>query len=333
MPPARHGATPEMTMATTTRVSAIVPVHNAAGHLAEALDSLAAQDWPDLEVVAVDDGSTDASPAILAETAADWARAGRTLRVISQRNRGAGAARDAGIAAAAGAAILLADADDRCDRGLVTALMATLAETGADLAAARCRYIDASGRIMAVQAPQTPHPTPLDLLNGMMVNTPLIRREALAAVGGHDATLPGSIDLDLIVRLALRRPGALAMRDAVLSDYRRGGGQITSDWRRMEASWMRVRDKALAAGLDVSAGTASAMRGRHCAYWATLAYMAGDHAAARRLIVEALRRVPSYVARDDLARIRLLACLASLLPAPLHDRIRARFNARKDLTT
>ena len=306
-------------------VSIVMPAYQAAHHVGRALDALLAQDWLRIEIVAVDDGSGDATGEILDARAAI---SPVPMRVLRQKNAGAGAARDAGIAVAEGDFVLLADADDTCDPGLVTALMSALEETGADLAFARCRYTDADGTVLGVQAVQPARPSAIDLLRGLMVNTPLVRRSAVEAIGGHDATLPGSIDLDLFVRLAMRREGALAACDAVLSEYRRHDGQITSDWRRMEASWTRVRDKAVASGLVLTPGERSRMRGRHCAYWATLAYMAGAHGDARRLVLEALRRDPAYVAYDPMARIRLVACAASLLPERLHEGLRSAWNGR-----
>lgn len=89
-------------------ISIIVPVYNCAEYLPACLDSLLGQTHRDLEVVCVDDGSTDASPALLADYAA---RDGR-VRVITQENAGVSAARNVGIAAARGEVLMFVDADD-----------------------------------------------------------------------------------------------------------------------------------------------------------------------------------------------------------------------------
>lgn len=310
-------------------VSVVIPAFNAASTIDAAVSTLRGQSWSNLEIIVVDDGSTDGTAAILDRMAVEG-----DLRVIHQENAGVATARDAGVAAAQGEFILLADADDTSDRDLVATLAAGIGDH--DLAFARCRYIDALDTVLAVQDIQPRHPDAHALLRGIMVNSPLVRRSAILAVGGHDATLGASVDLDLFVRLSMRRPGALVALPEVLSGYRRdaqdaGGRQLTSDWRRMQRTWTRVRDKAVQAGLRITRAEANAMRGQHCIYWATLAYMAGDHRAARRLMAEATWRMPGHVLRDDLARVRLAACLASLLPRPLHDRIRTRFNARRGM--
>jgi glycosyltransferase involved in cell wall biosynthesis len=87
-------------------VSIIIPCHNAAPWLAATLESALAQTWPEKEILLVDDGSTDDSLAI-ARTFEP-----RGVRVLSQPNLGAAAARNAGLAAAHGDYIQFLDADD-----------------------------------------------------------------------------------------------------------------------------------------------------------------------------------------------------------------------------
>lgn len=91
---------------TRPSISCIVPVHNGAAWLAEALDSLLAQTVPPLEIVVVDDGSTDAT-ATIAE------RYGDPIRLVRQERGGPAAARNRGVALARGALIAFQDADDR----------------------------------------------------------------------------------------------------------------------------------------------------------------------------------------------------------------------------
>ncbi|ANT61775.1 glucosyl transferase [Salipiger sp. CCB-MM3] len=86
--------------------SIIVPAHNAADRLEPTLRSLCAQSRPDLEIIVVDDGSTDGT-ADLAESLGDL-----RIRVLRQRTRGVSGARNSGIAAARGSYIGFCDADD-----------------------------------------------------------------------------------------------------------------------------------------------------------------------------------------------------------------------------
>ena len=90
------------------KLSIIIPVYNAARYLHAAIDSLLAQTRRDWEALCVDDGSTDASAAILAEYAARDSR----FKVIRQQNAGQGAARNRGLELARGEFIYFLDADD-----------------------------------------------------------------------------------------------------------------------------------------------------------------------------------------------------------------------------
>ena len=92
-------------------ISVVVPVYNPGAYLEPLLESLLAQSEPSLQIVAVDDGSTDDSLAILQEAA----RRDPRLTVVSQPNRGFSATRNAGIDHARGRWIAFADSDDWLD--------------------------------------------------------------------------------------------------------------------------------------------------------------------------------------------------------------------------
>lgn len=94
------------------RISLIIPVYNAEASLPEMLRSLSAQRFCDFDVIFVDDGSTDRTPEILQDFAAD---SGILCRIVRQENRGVAAARNQGLAAAAGDYVGFVDADDRLE--------------------------------------------------------------------------------------------------------------------------------------------------------------------------------------------------------------------------
>ena len=94
------------------KISVIVPVYNTEAYLAECLDSLINQTWTDLEIICVNDGSSDNSAAILAKYAEKDIR----IRVITQENGGLSAARNSGLRAAAGDYVCFVDSDDRLEK-------------------------------------------------------------------------------------------------------------------------------------------------------------------------------------------------------------------------
>ena len=94
-------------------LSVIVPVYKTEKYLEECIRSLTEQTLPDLELIFVNDGSTDTSAQILEKyRALDPAR----IRVITQKNGGQGKARNAGLAAAKGEYVGFVDSDDYVDR-------------------------------------------------------------------------------------------------------------------------------------------------------------------------------------------------------------------------
>lgn len=94
-------------------LSVIIPVYNAVQFLRACIDSVTNQTLRDIEVICVDDGSSDGSEAILAEYAAKDKR----LKIVTQKNRGQGAARNRGLASAHGEYVYFMDADDELAAG------------------------------------------------------------------------------------------------------------------------------------------------------------------------------------------------------------------------
>lgn len=110
-------------------VTIIVPVYNTGAYLSPCLESLIAQTHRDLEIILVDDGSTDGSGAICD----DFARRDERIKVIHQKNSGVSAARNAGLENASGTYLTFVDADDGLvPHGLETALR-YLRENDADM--------------------------------------------------------------------------------------------------------------------------------------------------------------------------------------------------------
>lgn len=112
-------------------ISIIIPVYNVEQLLGECLDSVLAQTYADLEIILVDDGSTDASPAICDE----YARKDGRIRVIHQENRGQSAARNVGLEIARGEFIGFVDSDDYIMPDMYETLMNLHREYDADMCA------------------------------------------------------------------------------------------------------------------------------------------------------------------------------------------------------
>ena len=113
------------------KLSVIVPVYNAAPYLPRCLDSLCAQTLDDYELLLIDDGSTDASPAILADYRARYPE---KIRVLRLENGGQGRARNRGLELAQGDYIGFADSDDWVEPDMFASLWEAAQRDNADLA-------------------------------------------------------------------------------------------------------------------------------------------------------------------------------------------------------
>ncbi len=125
----------------TPRVSVVVPVFNVAAYLDECLESLAQQSLADLEVVMVDDGSTDDSP----ERAERWTERDSRFHLVRQPNGGLGNARNTGVRHAIGQYLAFVDSDDVVPRDGFEALVTALDKSGSDFASGNVRRLTSYG--------------------------------------------------------------------------------------------------------------------------------------------------------------------------------------------
>ncbi len=148
----------ESSPASPPAVSVVMPIYNARDWLTETLESLQAQDCSDWECLCIDDGSTDGSKELLAELATRDAR----IRLITQRNGGAAAARNRGIKEARGEFLLFVDADDLLPPTMMSSCVARMREDESDLCAFEVDSFDSSTKepqsfYVRVPVPQDKH--------------------------------------------------------------------------------------------------------------------------------------------------------------------------------
>ena len=111
-------------------ISVIIPVHNTVIYLPRCMKSVLGQTHNDLEIILIDDGSTDGSPALCDTYAASDAR----VKVIHQKNAGAAAAKNAGLDQATGSYIGFVDSDDWIETDMYAYLLGLLEQNEADIA-------------------------------------------------------------------------------------------------------------------------------------------------------------------------------------------------------
>ena len=202
------------------RVSAIIPVFNGSATLREAIDSALDQGSSDLELIVVDDGSTDSTPAIIDSY-------GDQIRAIRQSNAGPAVARNAGARGARGEYLAFLDADDRWLPGMLQHLLRAFdSDPECVLAYGNLLMVDSEGRSMATQVVGGDYdhaPSREEILARMwpiMPSAALIRRSAFDACGGFVEAFRGAGFEDAFLWLRLREIGRFCYIPESLAAWR-----------------------------------------------------------------------------------------------------------------
>jgi glycosyltransferase involved in cell wall biosynthesis len=237
----------------TPRVSVVVPTHHRPDLVGRAVDSVLSQTVDDLEVIVVDDGPSEPTAAVVRGYADP-----RVRLVQHERNRGVAAARNSGIAAATAPLVAFLDDDDLW---LPTKLERQLAvvDDGADVVHSLVQVANREGEVYEAPTQRgyrlfrdvASRGYPYHLLlrrSCYFLNTFLVRRECVEAIGGFDQELTGVEDLDFVHRLWRRYE--LHLVDEPLVTYcmhanSMGGSKSAESWRRFarrELAWVAEAD-------------------------------------------------------------------------------------------
>jgi len=229
-------------------IGVVVPMRNAERTIAATLDSISRQTHANLDIVVVDDESTDGSVAIVDQKI----RQDRRVRLVRQKNAGVAAARNTGAAATAASFLAFVDADDLWAPTKIAFQLDALRQRGPTAGLAYCWFasIDQHDRVISFG------PQPLvegDAMKSLCADnwigngsSLLIRRTAFEKVGGYDPTLrargaQGAEDLLMCFRVA--EHFAFAVVPRYLVGYRATPGNMSSDSLQMFRSTELVLDE------------------------------------------------------------------------------------------
>jgi len=120
------------------KISVILPVYNKAPFLVQCIDGILAQTLDDIEIICIDDGSTDESLSILKK----YEEKDNRIKLISQKNKGAATARNVGLSHASGEYLSILDADDIFDPDMLLKAYNKAKETQADIDVYRSNSYD-----------------------------------------------------------------------------------------------------------------------------------------------------------------------------------------------
>ena len=306
--------------------SIIVPAFNARRTLPATLLSLRAQTFRDVEIIVVDDGSTD-DTAHLARRAR---KRDSRIRLVQQGNRGLAGARNSGIHAATGEVVGFCDADDLWMPEKLAAHVAHLRDSPhVGLSFSGSALIDDAGeRIGLAQRPRLRGITTAHVFKRNPVgngSTPVIRRGALDSLAWcpatetvrdwvFDETFRQSEDIECWLRLCLTTDWTLEGVPGLLTEYRISDGGLSARTDAQLASWERMVAKLRPVAPGFFARVTPCARAYQLRYLARRAISGGDGAAARDyvlrslassrrpLIEEPIRSVTTIVAAQAVAR-------------------------------
>jgi glycosyltransferase involved in cell wall biosynthesis len=318
-----------MKMQKGPRVSVVIPTYNRAARVQRAIDSVLAQTVGDVEVIVVDDGSTDETPRVLAGY-------GPRIRALRQANLGVSAARNAGIAHARGHWIALLDSDDEWlpdkleqQLRLVEAAAGSIGVCFTDCtlvgdgAAEDTLFGVASFRCDSPASPIVADATAavISRLHVIHTSSLLIERRLLEPAPAFDPALKVAEDTDLLFRLALRtRFAAVDVPLVRLLAARAAGTPRLSDayvQQRDEGFADRVRVfsgwQPLVAGQSVLRARVSRLLRQTFLDWMLVKWRSGEPAAAWGIFRTACRTEGSALAVTLGLAARLVGSVARRL--------------------
>jgi glycosyltransferase involved in cell wall biosynthesis len=304
-------------------VSVIVPVYNGAEYVGQALESALCQTYPHLEVLAIDDGSSDGSLGVLELYAAKDSR----VRVLRQHNGGVASARNRCIEEARGELIATLDADDLWQPTKIERQVRRLLEAGDATGFVYCwwAWIDGCSAILdrsprwMVEGEAFEALVQINFTGNASV--PLFRKRCVVEAGGYDPTLAaagagGCEDWELVLRIASRYH--VAVVPEILLGYRRLPGSMSTACNTMWRSKELVIQQMQQLRPDIGSRVWKVSNRQFALYLAGLSFWSGRMFEAFRWAFRSgwslSLAVAPHVLRMLLSRVRSKQVMETMLP-------------------
>ena len=221
-------------------VSVVIPAYNSRNFLPIAIESVLAQTHLAVEIIVVDDGSTDDTKVVCGDYLA--------VKYIYQTNQGAASARNTGISASTGDYLVFLDSDDYLFPEAIEIGIDCLnanPEAGFVFGSYLFKSINADGSYTTQKLTGDPptvasYATILAAQHKIQCATAMFRRTAIEAVGGFDPSLAVMEDLHLFLRIARTFP--IDFHGRVVSEYRYHGNNLSSGSAKMLVGTLAVQD-------------------------------------------------------------------------------------------
>jgi glycosyltransferase involved in cell wall biosynthesis len=289
----------------TSKVSAVIPTYNRTQQTFAAIESVLAQTHPNVEVIVVDDGSKDGSGEVVERYVGQKADAGFCVKFVSQRNQGASAARNTGIANASGEYIGFLDSDDIWLPEKLEWQLKALDQFQNECAACitDARLVDAGGLDRSsFESQGRRYPQTIGIDRGareslaqsfcFWISSLLVRAETIRRIGGFNPKISFVEDRDILFRLSLVTSMAYVNKLLIRTDRTPSvPGSICRPWDDKEVQF-RQQQLMLESWLEMGAALPPEVRKivrqalgalhSHCTNWhlENLRYAEARHSVA-----------------------------------------------------
>lgn len=213
------------------QVSVIIPTYNRAHLLEPAIRSVINQTLPDWELLIVDDGSTDNTPAVV-EKYLDDSR----IKYIQKKNSGAGHSRNVGVAHASHSIITFLDSDDEAEPVWLEKMRHEIVHGQADIVCCGLSRYDSDGKLIDTKMPHKLS-TLFNGITGKFTNggSFMLKRSIFEAIGGYDPALPSGQHTELAMRLVpyVEEQGLKItnLQESLLRIHVHGGARIRTNYK------------------------------------------------------------------------------------------------------
>jgi len=278
-------------------VSVVIPAYNAGPFIEVSVESALTQSFRDLEVIVVNDGSTDDTAERLS------AFHDPRLRLIEQSNQGYASALNTGIRASEGEYVGILDADDVWQPAKLSRHIELHVErSGIDLTFSWVEVIDVHGRPVKMPCPRWRGTISFpQLLTDYVIRTSsavVMRRAAAEQAGLFDPALPRCIDFEFFLRVSLLRENNVCAIPDVLTGYRRHAAQRTRDWQRIRQGWNQMLASLRPRAPEQVARVEKLASSNMHRYYAAIAYEGSNFREALQLIARSCSLSPGAFVRD-----------------------------------
>jgi len=304
-------------------VSVVIPAFNAAENIGQTLDSVLAQTYSKIEVIVVDDGSSDATSAVVKEFAARDAR----IQLLEQRNAGAGAARNTAIRKARGKYIAPLDADDFWFPEKLEKQVARLEQCGRETGLVYCWSMSINQRGELFD--DCSHTVEGRLRRALILrnivgngSVPLLPASTLEKVGlyltrAEQGGVQGCEDWDLYLRIAEHFD--VRVVPEYLMAYRKAGSSMSANAETMATSFGVVMRRARKRNSDLRSSLFRWSAGSFYLYLVENSYLWGHYHQCLRFLQEAVRADPALLLRTSIYKTSIRTLIKTMVKNSTRD--------------